>query len=173
MPRRLAMLTATAAIALTGLVATPGTAQADERVCRGSLGAITVDNLRVPDNATCTLTGTYVKGTIKVESAATLRATNVRVIGNVQAEDHKLVVVKGSRVGGSVQLVQGGTKGVRSATLTSNRVNGDIQLFENRGPQTVSNNRVGGNLQCKENRPAPTGTGNIVDGNKEDQCRNL
>jgi hypothetical protein len=45
-------------------------ALAEEKVCRGSIGARTVDNLRVPQGATCTLNGTFVKGTIKVERAA-------------------------------------------------------------------------------------------------------
>ena len=73
-----------------------------------------------------------------------------------------------SRVGGSIQLKQGGT-----ASILRNRVTGDVQSFTNRGTQTISYNRINGNLQCKENVPAPTGTGNIVGGNKEDQCRRL
>ena len=36
----------------------PATAQAEERVCRGSIGARTLDNVRVPAGATCRLTGT-------------------------------------------------------------------------------------------------------------------
>lgn len=48
-----------------------------------------------------------------------------------------------------------------------------MQAFENTGGVTISTNRVDGNLQCKENRPAPTGTANIVQGNKEDQCTRL
>lgn len=172
-PHRLLTVVAGAALTLTGLTAFAETAHADERVCRGRLGAVTVDNLRVPDGATCTLAGTKVKGTIKVEDRAVLRASGVNVVGNVQAENHRLVVLRSSRVGGSVQLDQGGKAGVRSATITGNRVDGDIQLFENRGSQVVSKNRVGGNLQCKENRPAPTGSGNVVQGNKEDQCRRL
>ena len=96
-------LIATATAATLGVLALP--AAAEERSCRGALGAITVDNLLVPQGATCTLSGTYVKGTIKVESDATLKAKDVRVIGNVQAENHKFVsVVGGSRVGGSIQL---------------------------------------------------------------------
>ena len=71
-------------------------------------------------------------------------------------------------MGGSVQLKQGG-----GANIASVSVKGDIQLFENRGAQTVRNNRVDGNLQCKSNSPAPTGGGNIVQGNKEDQCARL
>ncbi len=38
---------------------------AEEYTCQGSVGAITVDNLRVPQEATCNLHGTYVEGTIK------------------------------------------------------------------------------------------------------------
>ena len=41
----------------------PASASAEERTCRGSLGGVTVDNLRVPQGASCTLTGTRVKGT--------------------------------------------------------------------------------------------------------------
>jgi hypothetical protein len=48
-------------VVLVGLlvlgVATP-VAIAEERVCRGTIGATTVDNLRVPSGATCKLNGT-------------------------------------------------------------------------------------------------------------------
>jgi hypothetical protein len=158
-----------AALALAAGLGGTATAAAEERTCRGTLGAVTVDNLRVPQDATCTLNGTRVQGTVKVERGATLRASAIRVIGNIQAENHRSVSVgSGSTVGGSIQLVQGGT-----AKLDANRVTGDIQLFANRGTQSVTRNRVNGNLQCKENVPAPTGGGNIVQGNKEDQCARL
>lgn len=164
-------------------------AQAEERTCRGSLGRITVDNLRVPDGAKCTLNGTTVKGTIKVESRATLIAEGVRVVGNVQAEGAKKVVVRaGSRVGGSVQVVQGGIgrvvgsnvqgdilyddQGGKVAAVRST-VGGNVQVFQNTGGVEIRGNRIDGNLQCKENRPAPVGGNNIVDGNKEDQCAKL
>lgn len=45
---------------------------------------MTVDNLRVPQGASCKLYGTRVKGTIKVEYRALLRAEGVIVIGDVQ-----------------------------------------------------------------------------------------
>lgn len=45
-----------AAVTATGLV--PATAQADETTCQGTIGAETVDNLRVPEGAACTLVGT-------------------------------------------------------------------------------------------------------------------
>lgn len=176
-----------AALCATILVAPA--AHAEERKCRGTLGRITVDNLRVPEGATCTLNGTTVKGTIKVETHATLLADSVRVVGNVQAEDAKKVVVRnGSRVGGSVQVVQGGSgrvvatnvkgdilyddQGGKVAAIRST-VGGNIQAFQNSGGVEIRGNRVDGNLQCKENRPAPVGGGNVVHGNKEDQCRRL
>jgi cytoskeletal protein CcmA (bactofilin family) len=174
-------------LALTGVVVLLATvaaspAAAEERTCRGTLGAVTVDNLRVPDNATCRLNGTKVKGTIKVETDATLVARGVRVIGNVQAEDAlRVIVKKRSRIGGSVQVKQGG-----SAAVLSSRVNGDIQYDANAGRLRANDNVVGGsiqvvgnfggaaifrnvvdgNLQCKENDPPPTGAGNKVGGTR-------
>jgi len=140
----------------------------EERTCRGSLGAITVVNLRVPQGAKCTLRGTIVKGKIRVLRNGTLKATNLRVVGDVQAENHRLVSVRSSQVGGSIQIVQGG-----GATVAGNTVKGDIQFFENRRALVVRGNRVDGNLQCKENRLRPTGGNNRVGGTKEDQCRRL
>ena len=157
---------ATAALAMS-LSAMPS-AYAEERACRSTLGAITVDNLRVPEGATCTLEETTVKGTISVQSRAALRAFDVRVGGNVQSENARRVVVRSSSVGGSIQHVQGGSSVVRG-----NRVSGDVQMFSNRGDIVIARNRIDGNLQCKSNSPAPTGGANAVGGNKEDQCARL
>lgn len=178
----------TGVVAVMLLVAAPA-ALAEERTCRGRLGAVTVDNVRVPDGATCSLNGTRVKGTVKVETNATLVATDVHVVGNVQAEDAKNVVVReGSFVGGAVQVVQGGAARVvdsrvegdvlydenaRELRVVRTIVGGNVQAFENDGGVLIRGNDIDGNLQCKENTPAPTGGNNQVDGNKEDQCRNL
>jgi hypothetical protein len=72
------------------------------------MGAVTVDNLRVPQNASCKLNGTKVQGTIKVETGASLTAGNVYVIGNIQAEGAESVNVSGSSVGGNIQIKQDG-----------------------------------------------------------------
>jgi hypothetical protein len=162
---------------------------ARDGLCRGSYGAVTVEELEVPQGATCVLRGTRVQANVKVQRGATLDARGVRVGGNIQAEGAKAVAVVGSsRVGGSVQLKQGG-----AATVRDSFVNGDIQLDDNNAPQIVDRNDVGGNiqvvgthagvsinsnlvdgnLQCKENSPAPTGGGNVVQGDKEDQCAAL
>jgi hypothetical protein len=167
MIRRLSIASvATAAMAMS-LSAMPS-ASAEERTCRGTLGVITVDDLRVPDGATCTLEGTTVKGTVSVQRRATLRAFDVRVVGNVQSENARRVVVRSSSVGGSIQHVQGGT-----AVVRANRVSGDVQMFANGGDIVIARNRIDGNLQCKSNTPAPTGGANVVGGNKEDQCARL
>lgn len=173
-----------------GLLALPASqAVAEETTCTGTLQAVTVDNLRVPQGASCKLFGTRVKGTIKVEYRALLRAEGVIVIGNVQAEGARSVsVLENSRVGGSVQVKQGG-----SALVSDSKIEGDVQYDENSAPVrvlrsdvggsvqivknyggvTVRRNVIDGNLQCKENNPAPVGGGNIVGGNKEDQCARL
>lgn len=172
-----------------GVAASAPPAFAEERACRGAIGSVTLDNIRVPQNAKCTLTGTRAKGTVKVESGATLVAEDVVVIGNLQAENHRRVrVLDGSRIGGSVQIKQGG-----GATIADSRVEADIQLdanngklnilrnvvggsvqaVQNDGQLTIQRNRIDGNLQCKENSPAPVGGRNTVGGEKEDQCRRL
>jgi hypothetical protein len=150
-----------------------------------------VDNLRVPSGAVCTLNGTKVKGTIKVERGAKLFANGVSVVGNIQSEGFQTVSVKeGSTVGGSVQLENGQRDGF--GRVASTRINGDLQFFSNRarmvargnrilanlqavsntGGLVIQNNRISENLQCKQNSPPPTGGGNVA-GEKENQCAGL
>ena len=166
----------------------PAAAQAEERVCTGTIGAATVDNLRVPQSASCTLNGTQIRGTVKVERNAVLVADRIRTVGNVQAEGARRVVVRSSRLGGSFQIVQGRSASLQSTTVSGdvlydsniaqlgvsrNIVGGNIMVFQNRGGVAITANRVDGNLQCKANNPAPTGGRNIVQGVKEDQCARL
>jgi hypothetical protein len=161
-------------LALAGALFMVPEVYADDRRCSGRIGAQSVDgNVIVPSGATCKLIRTRIDGNVEVKSNAKLVAKGVRVDGNVQAENHKRVVVRNrkkarSRVGGSIQLEQGG-----GGRLLRNVVAGDIQLFSNDGRFRVRGNRIDGNLQCKSNRPRPVGGGNVVEGNKEDQCRGL
>lgn len=163
--------------------------RADEPPCAGPLGRVSVDNLRVPAGATCTLDATRVKGNLVVERDATLLARGVSVDGNVQADHARAVsVTSASRVGGNIQIRQGGAVTVsgvrvggdiqiessaRALSVGDNRVNGNVQVFQNAGGASIAGNAIDGNLQCKENRPAPTGGGNRVRGSKEDQCSAL
>jgi hypothetical protein len=159
-----------AVLGAAAMSATP--ALAEERTCRGKLGATTVDNLRVPSGATCTLKGTKVKGTVKVERGATLYASAARVVGNIQAENARRVNVARSHIGGSVQIVQS-RNGSTLSKLDRNTVKQDVQYFENRGAISITRNRIIGNLQCKANTRRPTGGGNVVGGSKQDQCARL
>jgi hypothetical protein len=166
-------------------------ALAEERVCRGTIGPTTVDNLRVPQGASCTLNGTRVQGTIKVENNARLVADSVRVIGNVQSEGFQAITLReGSWIGGSVQLKNGKPDG--AGRLLFSRINGDVQfetnearmvargstilanlqVFQNTGGVVLKNNTIAENLQCKQNFPPPTGGGNKA-GDKEGQCARL
>lgn len=183
------------ALSVVALLAMAPSAQAEERVCRGSIGAVTVDNLRVPAYATCNLSGTRVKGTVKVEYGSTLYAYGVRVNGNVQSEGFRNVYLTRSRtatsfVGGSVQLKNGLGGGTGYVAYTyvkgdvqyeANRAKmfagystllANLQAVQNKGGVQIVNNRISQNLQCKENVPAPTGGGNTA-GAKEGQCARL
>ena len=120
------LATSVLAAALATVAASP--AGAEERICRGSLGAITVDNLRVPQGATCTLNGTRVEGTIKVERGATLRATAVRVIGNVQGEN----AGRRERHPGLADRRELPGRPGRQRPSLGSRLNGDILVDEDR-----------------------------------------
>lgn len=164
-------------------------ALAADRVCRGRIGAVDIDNVFVPDGATCRLVGTRVGGNVEVGTGSTLVATGVDVDGNVQAEGSASVYVRGgSFVGGSVQIVQGLEALIADSVIggdvlfddqssrvgaVRNDVGGNIQAFQNTGGVLVRDNVVDGNLQCTGNQPAPVGGGNDVQGSKENQCAAL
>jgi hypothetical protein len=164
-------------------------AHAEETVCRGRIGPRTVDNVKVPQGAACTLDGTRVQGTVNVNRNAVLHAIDVRVIGNVQGENASNVIVRAtSYVGGSVQVVQGNRGRVVNSRVIGNilydeqngrvavkgsRIGHDVQAFQNTGGVVIRNNVIDGNLQCKANNPRPTGGGNRVGGEKQDQCERL
>lgn len=172
--------------ALLGLTSLP--AAAEEYRCTGRVGPVALDNIFVPDGASCVLDRTRAKGNIVVGEGARLTAHSVSINGNLQAEGATDVRVTGTATfGGSVQIVKGG-----SASIARARINGDILFDENVGPLSASGNILGGNLQafknmagvsltgnrmkgnlqCKENIPAPTGGGNQA-ASKEDQCARL
>ena len=176
---------------LAALLVAAQAAQAEERVCRGTIGSTTVDNLRVPQGASCLLNGTKVEGTVKVERSATLVANTIRVKGNVQSEGFKNITLrKNSVVVGSVQLENGLEDG--TGRVLGSRINGDLQYFsnearmvargntllanlqanQNTGGLLIEDNRIAENLQCQANNPPPTGGGNTA-GDKEDQCAAL
>ena len=135
---------------LAALLVAAQAAQAEERTCRGTIGSTTVDNLRVPQGASCTLNGTKVEGTVKVERNGTLVANTIRVKGNVQSEGSRSITLRqGSVVVGSVQLENGLDGG--SGRVLNSRVNGDLQFFSNEARMISRGNTLLANLQANQN----------------------
>ena len=96
---------------------------ADPGHCKGTIGAVAVTDVDVPDGAVCTLNGTTVDGNVSIGAGSTLLATAVSVDGDVEADRAAAVdVTGGSFVGGDLQLQQGG-----SATVSRSTVDGDIE----------------------------------------------
>ncbi len=163
-------------------------ALAEEFRCTGNVGAVALDNIFVPDGASCTLNRTRANGSIVVGTGATLYASSVSINGNLQAEGSRAVSVAGhSTFGGSIQVVKSNSATIERARIkgdilfdentgplsaNGNTVGGNVQAFKNFGGVTLRSNRIGGNLQCKENIPAPNGGGNQAS-SKEDQCERL
>lgn len=132
-------------------------------------------NIVVKTGATLIAKGVLVDGNIQSEGHArvtviksTLRKSQVG--GSIQLKQGKRANVLDTIIDGSLQVEQ--NRGLFN--FSRNTIGSDLQAFSNRGTGlTISSNRIDGNLQCKSNNPAPTGSGNIVQGNKEDQCAGL
>lgn len=173
--------------AAAAALATSG-ASAEEIQCHGRIGAVALDNVFVPDGASCVLDRTRMNGSVVVGRGARLQADGVSINGNLQAEGASFVGLGSfSTVGGSVQIVQGGAATIDRSRIkgdlqfdsnggplsaSANTIGGSLQAFQNRGGASFVNNRMNGNMQCKENVPAPTGSGNRSP-SKEDQCERL
>jgi hypothetical protein len=162
---------------------------ADDVHCLSTIGAVGIDG-NVLVAAPCRLEGTRVGGNVLLYTGGSLVATDARIDGNIQAENADFIDVLNVRVDGDIQLddmvgdrsridrsrIDGNIqlKDNRSRLeVLGNEVGGDVQLFDNAGGAAIVGNVIGGNLQCKDNRPAPAGGGNRVEGNREDQCAAL
>lgn len=166
-------------------------AHAEDFECRGTVGPVTVSGkLLVPDDATCVLNGTNVRGDVLVKSRATLRATGVTTSGSLQGEGPAVVVVGSSTIGNNVTISKLEPNG--KLELGTSRIGGDVQLQDNRGlvvlrgnqvtgsiqaskntmGVTISSNQIGNGLQCQENQPPPAGGGNVAK-QKQGQCVHL
>jgi hypothetical protein len=173
------------------LVLTENILLADDYLCTGSVGPISVDNLRVPQHANCILNGTRIEGNIELFANATLEAANIYVDGNIQSIENmvtRVYVYNSSYVDGNIQIKKSGAVDIKDVWVDGdiqvdnnynflnferNVIGGNLQAFQNTGGISIISNTIGGNLQCKENAPPPSGGENIVSGNMEDQCKNL
>jgi hypothetical protein len=163
-----------------------------------TLGAQIDGSIQAKDAISVTVEpNTYVEGDIQLENLSrTSKITYSNVTGNIQLKyNRQTVTVDYNTVGGDIQFEElnastyaghvryntvGGNIQMTKNRLTrlnllSNRVDGDMQVFENRSSSAlvIRSNTIDQNLQCKSNNRSPTGGGNRVGGSKEDQCRLL
>ncbi len=190
--RTISRLAAVSAIALAATVGVATPALAEDYECRGTVDAVSlVGNVIVPDDAVCTLNGTYVQGSIVVKSRSALNATGVTVTGGLQGESPSTVIIRGSEFGNGISIRKA-ELGNGQIEISGTTVTGDVQFEENRNPVRLENNdivgsvqankntggleitgnRIGNGLQCQDNRPAPVGGGNIAK-QKQGQCQLL
>jgi hypothetical protein len=77
--------------------------------CAGTIGAVAVTEVNVPDGATCILEGTTIDSNVSIGVGATLRFTDMEIGGDVEADRANSVeVTGGSTVGGDLQLQERG-----------------------------------------------------------------
>jgi hypothetical protein len=155
-------------------------------LCTGDLGAVSVDNLRVPEGASCTLNRTTVNGNIHVEDNASLRAYDANINGNIQANRAASVnFYAGSSVNGNIHIHRSGSAEIQAVDINGNlklenndrflnaadnTIDGNLQASNNSGGLSITANQIDGNLQCDANSPPPALSGNRVTGNLEGQC---
>ena len=148
------LLPAVLALAVVAIAVVPG-AFAETTKCIGTpiAGTTTLDNVKVPRGATCALGNVKVKGSIKVGVDASLTLTSVDVKGNVQGKGYRSVTINGtSRIGGSIQLVDGGESMTAAAVrINGTRIKGEVQLEENFGTIAITSNRINGDVQLFDN----------------------
>lgn len=153
-----------------------------------TIGAIPLDSVIVPANASCTLLGTRLNGSIEVGANARLVAEGVNVTGDLKSDAAAdLRLLGASVIGGSAQVQRGAAATLAGATIrgdlqidampgpvsaSSLRIGGNLQAMANRGGVALNGNSVVGVMQCKDNLPAPVGTGNVAS-LKQDQCLGL
>lgn len=114
--------------------------------CDGTLGAIDVDDVEVPDGATCILDGTRVDGNVIVGDGATLDVIGAHIEGNIQAEDtHEVRTGQRTFVGGNIQV-----KRQAVVWIDDTVIDGDLQVEEGGASLVVYGTVIGGNLQFQK-----------------------
>ena len=110
MPRRTVLLSLlTVGLTAAGLAAAAPANAALVTYCIGTGGAVTVPNdLYVPPNESCALTGTTITGNVSVAAGANLVVAGGHVSGNVSVASNGYLDASDSAVGGTVVVASGG-----------------------------------------------------------------
>jgi hypothetical protein len=154
--------------------------------CRGTIGAATVAEIRVPSGATCRLLGTTVTGNVSIGSGGRLVAHRTTVKGDVRGRGVRHVSMTArSLIVGNLKLAQGGSATISHAeiradlewtmqtgqlTVRQTIIRGDLTVNRNSGGLIFAGNRIDGDLQCHQNLRVPLRGDNLVGGQREGQC---
>jgi hypothetical protein len=142
------------ALAASALIAVPATASAAPPMdCTGTLTGGTVGTLVVPENATCTLEGVTVTGSITVQEGATLLTDDSNIEMGVRANGAASVQLIDTNILGNIGiqrttgLVLLGSDGCAVDPLAA----GNVHLFDNSGPIGICFMTIEKNLQLQRN----------------------
>jgi hypothetical protein len=129
-------------------------ALAGESVCVGTLPSGTYDQVLVPPGATCTLSGSTVRGNVKALDHSFLSASNNHILGNVDGEHTRTIWVFDNLVEGNIRIRGGGTaeSGPADVAIARNLLpQGNIHIAGSVGEIVAQGNIVQkGNLQVRE-----------------------
>jgi cytoskeletal protein CcmA (bactofilin family) len=147
-----------------------GDVQADYAKRVVVLGSNIEGNIQATKTGFMKVAKSFVDGDVQAEYVRKVMVLWSRVYGNIQVDHAKLVRLVGNDVGGDIQ-VDKSFFSHKDSFVNRNKVEGNVQVFENRVRFSIYGNRIYGDLQCKDNFPPPVGGNNMVEGDKEDQCR--
>lgn len=91
------------ALAMVVAAVLPSSASAGDTRCTGLLTGM-FDNVVVPNNAACTLTGSMVRGNVTVRRGASLLSQFNQIAGNVEGDDPRWVGSQFDRIGGNFDV---------------------------------------------------------------------
>jgi hypothetical protein len=153
------------ALAAVAVAALPSSAAADDTRCIGLLVG-TFDNVVVPKNAQCTLTGSIVRGNVTVRRGASLLSQFNEIAGNVEGDDPHWVGSQADRIGGNFDVTGATGPGFLFQGLSVNVFvcgstleKGNIAVEKSRGGTVAvgtttpfcAGNDVGGDIIVQEN----------------------
>lgn len=159
------------AVVVAVLAAFPSSASADDTRCAGALFG-TFDNVVVPKNADCSLSGSIVTGNVKARRGSSLFSSFNQIAGNIEGDRPRWVGSQGDRIGGDFAVTGATGPGfsilglsvnvfVCGTSLTSGNIaveksrNGTVAVGSS-NPICLGNDVAQGNILVQENViPAP------------------
>jgi hypothetical protein len=173
------------ALVAAALGAVPSPASADDTRCVGVLVAGTFDNVVVPRNMDCALTGSIVRGNVKAREGSSLFSSSNQIAGSLEGDHPRWVGSLGDSIGGNFDVVGATGPGFGFEQLSVNVFvcgtslsKGNIAVEKSRGGTVAvgsllevcpGNDVAEGNIKVQENLiPAPEVLAvdrNTVDGN--------